>query len=74
MRHTYFAAYARQAGDFKVQEGRKAWSFLFASLMTTSSVSKDEVGDDDEADFNAASKASEGRTIVISLFALEWMR
>ena len=42
--------------------------------MTTSSVSKDEVGDDAEADFNAASKASEGRTIVISLFALDWMR
>jgi hypothetical protein len=52
----------------------KAWSFFFANLMTTSSVSKDEVGEDDEADFKAASKASEGRTIVISLFALDWMR
>ena len=70
MRHAYFSTYARQARNFKAQH----WSFFFANLMTTSSVSKDEVGDDAEADFNAASKASEGRTIVISLFALDWMR
>ena len=42
--------------------------------MTTLSVSKDEVEEDDEADFNAASKASERRIIVISLFALYWIR
>ena len=52
----------------------KAWSFFFANLMTTSSVSKDEVGEDDEADLNAARKTSEKRAIVISLFALDWMR
>lgn len=52
-----------------------AWSFFFASFMTTSSASNEEVAEEEAvAERSAPRRASEERAMVISLFAFDWMR
>ena len=51
-----------------------AWSFFFASFMTTSSVAYEEELDDGEAERRAVRRASEEMLTVIVFDALDWIR
>ena len=51
-----------------------ACPLFFASFMMTSSVSEAVEADDDEADLRAARRASEGKAMVMTFAALDWIR